>query len=287
MYSLDVNFLKDRPEYSGQRESVKSAPAPVGSMTPLYIGVAVGLLPLLCVGGFWFFLNQQNAQLQQDIDQLNNKLGSLKQAEQQIKQLTDETNKVRSETKALASVFTQMKPWSAMLQDIRERTPPNVVIESIEQKQVVLTPAPNAPATPAPAPASAPANNPKPGTPAANQAPPSKTQLIIEGAARTFDDVNYFLLTLQRSPFLNQEDTQLVGAKLEDNPSKLQENRPSTQNQSGATVTYQLPKFVGYKIQTTVNGESSEKLIRDLDRKGAVGVVSRIRSLQEKGVFQK
>lgn len=280
MYSLDVNFLKDRPEYSGQRESVKSAPMPVGSMTPLYIGVAVGLLPLVCVGGFWFFLNQQNAQLQQDIDQLNNRLGSLKQAEQQIKQLTEETNKVRSETNALASVFTQMKPWSAMLQDIRERTPPNVVIESIEQKQVALTPTPNA----APPP---PANNPKPGSPAANQVPPSKTQLVIEGAARTFDDVNYFLLTLQRSPFLNQEDTQLVGAKLEDNPSKLQENRPQTQNQSGATITYQLPKFVGYKIQTTLNGESSEKLIRDLDRKGAVGVVSRIRTLQEKGVFQK
>jgi type IV pilus assembly protein PilN len=281
MYSLDVNFLKDRPEYSGQRESVKSAPAPVGSMTPLYIGVAVGLLPLLCVGGFWFFLNQQNAQLQQDIEQLNNKLGSLKQAEQQIKQLTDETNKVRSETNALAGVFTQMKPWSAMLQDIRERTPPNVTIESIEQKQVALTPAANA------APPPAPANNAKPGSPAANQAPPTKTQLVIEGAARTFDDVNYFLLTLQRSPFLNQEDTQLVAAKLEDNPSKLQENRPQAPNQSGATITYQLPKFVGYKIQTTLNGESSQKLIRDLDRKGAVGVVSRIRTLQEKGVFQK
>ncbi len=281
MYSLDVNFLKDRPEYSGQRESVKSPPPPVGSMTPLYIGVAVGLLPLVLVGGFWFFLNQQNAQLQQEIEQLNNRLGSLKQAEQQIKQLTDETNKVRSETTALASVFTQMKPWSAMLQDIRERTPPNVVIKTIEQKQVTVANAPNAPATPPPA------SNPKPGSPPANQAPPSKTQLIIEGAARSFDDVNYFLLTLQRSPFLNQDETQLVAAKLEDNPSKLQENRPTTPNQSGATVTYTLPKFVGYRIQTTLNGESSDKLIRELDRKGAVGVVSRIRALQEKGVFQK
>lgn len=278
MYSLDVNFLKDRPEIVGQRggERTSAPPAPVGSMTPLIIGVAVGLLLPGLVGGLWLFLQQQNAQVQEEINQLNVTLGGLKQAEQQIKQLTDETNKVKSETAALASVFNQIKPWSAMLQDIRERVPPNVRIQSIEQKQVVAT---AAPATAASAP--------KPGTPPASPSKNMTTQLEIKGSARSFDDVNYFLLTLQRSPFLKNNETQLIVAKLQDNPSKLEINYPQNPNQAGGRVTYELPKAVGYTIQTSLNDVPASELIRELDRKGAVGLVTRIRTLQDKGVFQK
>lgn len=282
MYSLDVNFLKDRPEYS-PRTGDKPAPSPqsVGSMTPLLIGVAVGLLLPALVGGLWFFLQQQNAGTEREIAELEAKLGGLKQAEQQIKQLTDETNNVRNETAALASVFNQIKPWSAILQDIRERIPPNVQIETIEQKQVL------AKAAPAPAPTPA-----KPGTPAAPPSTTPTTMLEIVGSAKSFNDVNYFLLTLQRSPFLKSDETQLIVAKLEDNPSKIERNYPQTQNQSGGNVTYQLPKFVGYKIQTSLNDVPASELLRELDRKGAVGLVTRIRTLQslqekEKGELQK
>lgn len=282
MYSLDVNFLKDRPELVGQqgRDRASAPPTPVGSMTPLIIGVAVGLLLPGLVGGLWFFLQQQNAQVQQEIDQLKVTLGGLQQAEQQIKQLTDETNRVKSETVALASVFNQIKPWSAMLQDIRERVPPNVRIQTIDQKQVAVTASPAAPVAPA-------ANNPKPGTQPASPSKNMTTQLEITGSARSFDDVNYFLLTLQRSPFLKSDETQLISAKLQDNPSKLEVNYPQDPNQAGGRVTYELPKAVGYRIQTSLNDVPASELIRELDRKGAVGLVTRIRTLQDKGVFQK
>lgn len=281
MYSLDVNFLKDRPELVGQRggERTSAPPTPAGSMTPLIIGVVIGLLLPGLVGGLWFFLQQQNAQVEEEINQLKVTLGGLQQAEKQIQQLTDETNKVKSETVALASVFNQIKPWSAMLQDIRDRVPPNVRIQSIEQKQVVAT---ATPATPA-----AGANTPKPGTPPANPANNMTTKLEIMGSARSFDDVNYFLLTLQRSPFLKSDETQLIVAKLQENPSKLEVNYPQNQNQSGGRVTYELPKAVGYTIQTSLNDVPASELIRELDRKGAVGLVTRIRTLQDKGVFQK
>jgi type IV pilus assembly protein PilN len=249
-------------------------------MTPLIIGVAVGLLLPGLVGGLWFFLQQQNAQVQQEIDQLKVTLGGLQQAEQQIKQLTEETNRVKSETVALASVFNQIKPWSAMLQDIRERVPPNVRIQTIDQKQVVATAAPATPAAPA-------ANTPKPGTQPASPSKNMTTQLEITGSARSFDDVNYFLLTLQRSPFLKSNETQLISAKLQENPSKLEVNYPQDPNQAGGRVTYELPKAVGYKIQTNLNDVPASELIRELDRKGAVGLVTRIRTLQDKGVFQK
>lgn len=278
MYSLDVNFLKDRPDLVGQRggERASAPPTPAGSMTPLIIGVAVGLLLPGLVGGLWLFLQQQNAQVQEEINQLNVTLGGLKQAEQQIKQLTDETNRVKSETAALASVFNQIKPWSAMLEDIQERVPPNVRIESIDQKQVVATAAP-----------AAGANTPKPGTQPAQPSNQMTTKLEITGSARSFDDVNYFLLTLQRSPFFKSDETQLIVAKLQENPNKLEVNYPQDQNQAGGRVTYELPKAVGYRIQTSLNDVPASELIRELDRKGAVGLVTRIRTLQDKGVFQK
>lgn len=277
MYSLDVNFLKDRPDIIKPPTGNDRQAQPEGSMTPLIIGVVIGLLLPGLVGGLWFVLQQQNAELQEEINGLKAQLGTLQQAEQQIKQLTDETNKVKDETAALASVFNQIKPWSAMLQDIRERTPPNVQIRSIQQKLVTVTKN-----SPAPA-----ANNPKPGTPPPNPSANQITKLQIEGFARSFDDVNYLLLTLQRSPFLKSDETQLIVAKLDDSPSKLELNYPQNQNQAGGKVTYELPKMVRYSIQTSLNDVPASELIRELDRKGAVGLVTRIRTLQDKGVFQK
>jgi type IV pilus assembly protein PilN len=277
MYSLDINFLKDRPDIIKPPTGNDRQAQPEGSMTPLVIGVIIGLLLPGLVGGLWFVLQQQNAELQEEINGLKAQLGTLQQAEKQIEQLTKETNQVKDETAALASVFNQIKPWSAMLQDIRERTPPNVQIRSIQQKLVTVT-------TNSPAPA---ANNPKPGTPPPNPSANQITKLQIEGLARSFDDVNYLLLTLQRSPFLKSDETQLIVAKLDDSPSKLELNYPQNQNQAGGKVTYELPKMVRYSIQTSLNDVPASELIRELDRKGAVGLVTRIRTLQDKGVFQK
>jgi type IV pilus assembly protein PilN len=288
MYSLDVNFLNDRPDIVGQRDKPTPTPTPAGAMTPLYIGVAVGLLLPGLVGGFWFFLQQQNAQLEQQKAELNNRLGSLKASEQQIKQLIEETNRVKTETAALAGVFNQIKPWSAMLQDIRERTPPGVRIGRIQQTQVQVQQTQAAAPAPSPAPSpAANAPNQPPGNNQANNNQALTTRLEINGIARSFDDVNYFLLTLKRSPFLKGDETQLVRAELRDNPARLEVNRPQNQNQSSARVTYTLPKSVEYTIATSLSEVPASELIRELDRKGAVGLVTRIRTLQEKGVIQR
>jgi len=43
--------------------------------------------------------------------------------EQEIKKTQEQTNQIQAETQALATVFNQSDPpWSAMLQDIRDRT---------------------------------------------------------------------------------------------------------------------------------------------------------------------
>jgi type IV pilus assembly protein PilN len=103
-------------------------------------------------------------------------------------------------------------------------------------------------------------------------------KLEIQGTARSFDDVGYFLVTLKRSPFFKGDETQLVKAQLVENRTKLEV--PKTQTQ-GQRVTYTLPKVVEYTISTSISDTPASELLRELDRKGAVGLVTRIRTLQE------
>ncbi len=281
MYSLDVNFLKDRPGLVDQPQVTTGRSSARPTMTPLIIGVAVGLLLPGIVAGLWLFLNQEIARLEGEDAQLQAELQRQNAERQKIAQLQKEIDQVNADTQSLASVFNQIKPWSAMLQDIRERVPPGVQIQNITQTQVAPT------ATPTPAPSPNAAGKQAPGAnPQAANTPSMAAQLEISGLARSFDEVNYFLLTLQRSPFLKNNETQLMSAELVRNPNRVQVNVPGNRTQQGATVTYELPKAVQYKIQTSVSDVPASELLRELDRKGAVGLVTRIRTLQEKGVIQ-
>ncbi len=278
MYSLDVNFLKDRPGRVPEPGlDSQSKPRQTSDRTPLIIGLVVGLLLPGLVGGLWLFLQQQNASLAQQKAELDSQLQAQQAERQKITTLNKQTEQVRTETTALATVFNQVKPWSAMLQDIRERIPPGVQIRNIEQVEVAPPTTPTPAASPSPSPAASPGAN----AAAASTARPT-VNLKISGTARSFDDVNFFLLTLQRSSFFKGDETQLLNAQLVANPTKLEV--PQTQNQSAAPVNqvkYELPKVVEYTIQTSLSDVPASELLRELDRKGAVGLVTRIRTLQE------
>lgn len=294
MYSLDINFLRDR---GIQADPVKrSKPAPKGSMTPLYIGLAVGLLLPALVGGMWFFLQQQIAQKESDKANLDAQLAQLKIEQDKVAKLNAQTAEVEEETTSLASVFDQIKPWSAMLQDIRERIPPGVQISSIAQTAAVVAPTPAPPAArakTAPKPAASPSPGASPGAKKAPNAtavaaaPRPTSKLEITGRARSFDDVNYFLLTLQRSSFLKRDETQIVKAELVRDSSRVEIKRPNNApGQPTNNTTYELPKSVQFKIQTNLSDIPASELLRELNRKGAVGLVKRIENLQQKGVIQ-
>lgn len=294
MYSLDINFLRDR---GIQQDPIKrSKPAPKGSLTPLYIGLAVGLLLPALVGGMWFFLQQQIAQKESDKANLDAQLAQLKIEQDKVAKLNAETAQVEEETTSLASVFDQIKPWSAMLQDIRERIPPGVQISSIAQTAAPATPTPAAPAARArnaPRPAASPTPGASPGAKTAPNAttaaaaPRPTSKLEITGRARSFDDVNFFLLTLQRSSFLKRNETQIVKAELVRDSSRVEVRRPTNApGQPTGNTTYELPKSVQFKIQTNLSDIPASELLRELNRKGAVGLVTRIQNLQEKGVIQ-
>jgi type IV pilus assembly protein PilN len=258
MYSLDVNFLKDRPAY--QKSSDKKGSAikfslPAGDLTPIYIGVGIAVFfPVLVGTGLWF-LQAQNTQLEQTIAQLEQEKQQLEAQIGNINQIKEETNRIKQETQALVTVFDQIRPWSAMLQDLRDRIPSTVQIENIKQ----TPPTPAAEGQPAPNPAGG---------------------VDITGFARSFNDVNDFMLTLQQSRFFKATETKISTAELVDAPIPVG-------TQTATNLPIKPPQIVKYTIQSTLSDVPASELIRELEQKGTVGLVTRIRSLQKTGVIQR
>ncbi len=187
MYNLDVNFLKDRGLDSGSGQpavKTKQSNMEVGEMVPLIGGgVAMVLLPTIALT--WLFIvKSQTATIQKEIQEIEAEIKSLEAKREKIKQLEGEVKKIEQESLALMSVIDNIKPWSAILQDISDRTPIRVQIDSIEQNKSGL--------------------------------------LTISGIAASYEDVADFLLTLKNSQFLQAQTIHLESASLVSNLTQLQ-----------------------------------------------------------------
>ena len=89
MYSLDINFLKDRPGGPGQGnqgETKPKAAIPTEGMTPVYIGGAIALILPGLLGLGLLYVQGQNASIDEEItalegknQELESKLGDIKQ----------------------------------------------------------------------------------------------------------------------------------------------------------------------------------------------------------------
>ncbi len=292
MYSLDVNFLNDRSERP--TEAVSPMGGAVDSPKPLYYGLAVGLLfPLLALG-LWLFLQQRNASLEAQQRSLDEQLATLQAAQKEVEGVAAKVNQINQENQALVTVFDQIKPWSAVFQDIRSRVPAGVQISTIVQSppEQVVQPAAGAAPAAAPAPAASPAESPAPAeTPAppadgAAAPPPATTpvyRIEITGNARSFNDVNDMVLVLQQSPFLIGKDTRLVSAELGPNPAQIQFVGQASPNRQ---VQVQLPEVVKYRITSTLTNQPASELLQDLRDTLAVGLPARIDALRDLGVVK-
>jgi type IV pilus assembly protein PilN len=319
MYSLDINLLNERAGHQPGKESsgftsdsTFATPAKYGK-TPLYIGAGMAALALMVAGGGWLWTNQQTAQLEAKQKDLDTKLGSLKVQEARLQQVNAQVDQVAAESKSLSSVFDRIQPLSAVLQDLRENTPQGIQIDNIQQQEVKVEAA--APATTAAAPASGglinkistppnPEAKPSPGaspaaatttaaaptnTPTTAATPPSTiladaptTKLVIAGKAKSFEDVNNFMLTLKQSAFFNPDETQLNDAELK--PAVVLSpivNKATAAIPDAKQPKFELPKLVEYKITTSLKRVPSADLLRELERKGAVGLVTRLKTLQQ------
>ncbi|HEY9811263.1 MAG TPA: PilN domain-containing protein [Halomicronema sp.] len=301
MYSLDINFLNDRAPLGDPKTKRKGIV--VADKSALIAGGAVGALLPLLVAGFaaWVHFNNQN--LTQKLTELEQKGAVLSSKKQEVDTIKAQTQQIEIETQALGKVFnTTIKPVAAVLQDIRDRVPDNLQISKIEQSITFDTAAAAAPAAapaPAPAPPPAPGAGAPPAAPPAPVAPPTprwemfSQKIKIQGTAKSFEQVNDFLLTLKNSPFFNSKQVNIVSADLKDNNLKDKVVLPPNKNKQAAANDLQpptppqieLPKIVEYTIEAEVSNVPAVEVVRELDRKGAVGLATRIEILQNKGIL--
>ncbi|HEY9887724.1 MAG TPA: PilN domain-containing protein [Candidatus Obscuribacterales bacterium] len=183
MYGLDVNFLKDRQIRPVEGGAARPKKAAAGSQTPLLLGLLGAVAALGLVGGYWFFLQNQISRLEAREAELDSEIAEIQSQLQQIETVRAQIELVRQENQAFVNVFNQIRPWSAFLKELRDRTPARIQIVAVSQTAGTTIPGPG-------------------GDEATGTAPPATGGVSVEGVACSFDDVNDFLLTLQRSPML-------------------------------------------------------------------------------------
>ena len=288
MYSLDVNFLKDRPEFVKPEQNKQKKKFNVSSNVPLVAGIVVGAFLPLAVGGFWFWQQSEKSRIEAKIAQIKADLEKAATQQKELETVRQETNLYKQQTQALASVFEEIRPWSAMVKDISERVPPGIQITCISQFPASGTSSsaggcqnvPNPPATSTTTTTTTPPAN----APAA-VVPQDKVE--ITGIASSFNNVNDFLLTLQRSAFLNNKETRLITSKLVDNPIKIERNPGRDQATGSSFQMPELPKVVQFKVQTSLSAKTASQLLPQLYSLGDLGLTARIEALKEQGVIKK
>jgi type IV pilus assembly protein PilN len=255
MYSLDVNFLKDRsPEQIGTPVAKKKSKAvSVNAMAFMVGGLIVGgVLIGLSVAGL-FLVKAQKSAIEAEIAELEQEIQVRTAQNQKMKELEDQIAKAESDNAAFVSVFEQVRPWSAILQDIKDRIPQGVQIDSIAQETTTQ----------------------EDGT--------EILALNITGNAITYRDLEAFIISLKKSDFLNSEKTYIEKANLVANPITVELSEAAEE----AGLVVELPEMVvGYTVKAELTKASIFDLLRELDSKGAVGLSTRIRILEQKGAIQ-
>jgi len=257
MYSLDVNFLTDRNlELKGPTVAPTADGPSLQQQLPIYIGAGVMVVLPLLAGLSLLFVGWQKDQAQTNIQTLEAELAKLNAQNQKIQEIKGKTKTIEDDIAGLVAVFNQIKPWSAILQDLTDQTPATVQISGIQQADRVLT---------------------------------------LTGFSRNYADLNDFLLTLQNSRFFKADNTKLVtatanplpitgvetdgggGATAPQQPASGAGDKPA-----GPTVT--VPTGVKYTITTELSDTPDNELMSELTRKGAIGLVTRFKILEQKGI---
>lgn len=255
MYSLDVNFLKDRH----LTQTGKGTPADqistvinLRKQTPLLIGVGVGAGLLVLTGLLGLIVGWQTGETQSLIQQLDAELGQLQIQGKKLETLRGQLTALEGDNKALVDVFNQIRPWSAIIQEIRQQTPPTVQLTSVQQVEFPAAP---------------------------NQEQPNQvTRLKISGFASNYEAVNDYLLTLQASPFLQGRQTVIESAALAD--------LPITVDNQYKNIDVTFPQAVQFVIAAQLSDTPATQQLPNLARNGAIGVITRINTLKRQGAIQ-
>lgn len=256
MYSLDVNFLKDRNSEvirSTQTTTITLTGDDLQKQMPLYIGAGVMVLLPALAGLGTFAINWQKGAAQTNIQQLETELTQLQGEQQKIQEVESKAAAAHQEADGLVNVFNQIKPWSALFQEVTNQLPGEVQLQSIQQEGGVLT---------------------------------------LSGFAGNYGALNDFMLTLQSSQFLQANKTKLMTANAAALPitgegTTLQTGGTEQLDLEPGTSTVLIPAGVSYTIQTEITDTPDQELMTALIKNGAAGLVARFKFLELKGVLDR
>ncbi|MEO1671297.1 MAG: PilN domain-containing protein [Cyanobacteria bacterium J06631_2] len=250
MYNLDINFLRDRnPEQSVDlsRDFAQKKEPSLADKIPLALGAFVFLLTPTITFMSLKNVEASTAKVQSEIQQIESEIADLGNQNKKVEAANAEIQQVQQETAALVGVFEKIKPWAAIMQEVSDRTPPGVLVESLQQSGSGNT-----------------------------------TGINIAGVARSYNDVNDFVLFLQRSPFFNAKQIRLNGASVSSFSLELENEEELPDN-----ATLEIPDGIKYTISAQLNNAPSSQLKEEIEKKGSVGLVTRLNTLERKGATLK
>ena len=184
MYNLDINFLRDRGLEQSTETSdsfVQKKEPSIADKIPIGIGALIALIAATSTFVHLQGVNAKTTAIEEDIKRIESEIADLGNQNKKIEAANEEIQKVEKETTALIGVFEKIKPWAAIVQEISDRTPPGVQVDSIQQSGSGST-----------------------------------TGINLSGTARSYTDVNDFVLFLQRSPFFDAKKITLNTASTTD-----------------------------------------------------------------------
>jgi len=259
MYSLDINFLKDREVrvYETKARAKGGGGGEAADRRPLVYGLLGALVPIGLAGVYLLVSQGQLRQLQARKVALDQELAQVQSQLAEMGNLQGQIDAVKTENGAFVSVFNTIVPWSALLEDIRNRTPTRIQITTITQDGGV---------TPA-------------ITPEATLA--TAGGVTIEGVACSFEDINDFALVLQRSPLLEAPSVAITQAEQQEEPLD-----PLVDGRCPGTPANVPSYLVDYALHANITSTPAAELMDELERQGAVGLVARLRALRETGVIE-
>ncbi len=270
MYSIDINFLNDRPDYRPDLVKARSGGgAQLSAINKILLigGASVGVVVPALVLGSWLVVNQQKQGLEAELEKLEGELAALENKVEEVQNAEAEIQALRKEAQSMAAVFDHVKPWSAIMEELRDRaTMAGVTIQSVEQSETKPE-------------ASQSQNQQKGEQNQSQSAPKTIVNLEISGTATTYEALNDFVLVLEDSPFFQPDKTQLMDANKTSNPSNVELLDESIPNDT------ELPDVVEYTIETRLTDDRVHKLLPEIRDNGADGIVARIETLKQEGLF--
>lgn len=295
MYSLNINFLKDRPELAPNNKAAKakgSAGVSLTGQAPLFLGAGVGIVCVGVVGGFFLYLVAQIGSLEARRAELDDQLADLQAEIAKAEEAQFETEVIENQTQALIGVFNRVRSWSAILTDIRDRMPAGLQVQVLREETPKETKSASSSSKKKKSEEEAPAEAPQ---------TPSRQPITITGYANSIERVGEFLVLLQKSPFLDPAATRLVSTIYEENPASIETPDPEdgddlAQLPEGFSYTIvnaeemtrmnaevsdsDLPQIVRYEITTAYTPNTAMDLKQELERRGAIGLVTRLTEIE-------